>query len=233
MKLIIIGCEYSGMITLAVAINDFLREQTGTDFRIIHDHWKIPHTSGHLPFDTSHFLNEEEQARGARSQSKAQRDDAAPQPLLPHSPGAYRRQHSPGRLPLRRWHIRGPLIRVRQACRARISGGDPGYGPAAPQDRRRCDPKTHARVATSSGCASRDRHRVHTGPVRRGVQGLHVQPQVRPRHQHGDRRRDHGRICTRDPVPPERGRSFANTGPQGVGERLNKYRLARATEKTQ
>jgi hypothetical protein len=62
MKLLIIGCEYSGTTTLAVAINDWLREQTGTDFRIIHDHWKIPHTSGHLPFDTSHFLNEEEQA---------------------------------------------------------------------------------------------------------------------------------------------------------------------------
>ena len=62
MKLIIIGCEYSGTTTLAVAINDWLREQTGTDFRIIHDHWKIPYTSGHLPFDTSHLLNEEEQA---------------------------------------------------------------------------------------------------------------------------------------------------------------------------
>ena len=62
MKLIIIGCEYSGTTTLAAAINDWLREQTGTDFRIIHDHWKLPHTSGHLPFDTSHFLNEEEQA---------------------------------------------------------------------------------------------------------------------------------------------------------------------------
>ena len=66
MKLIIIGYEYSGTTTLAVAINDFLREQAGTDFRIIHDHWKILHTSGHLPFDTLHFLNEEEQARGAR-----------------------------------------------------------------------------------------------------------------------------------------------------------------------
>ena len=62
MKLIIIGCEYSGTTTLAVAANDWLREQTGTDFRIIHDHWKIPHTSGHLPGDTSHFLTEPEQA---------------------------------------------------------------------------------------------------------------------------------------------------------------------------
>ena len=62
MKLIIIGCEYTGTTTLASAVNDWLKEQTGTDFRIIHDHWKLPDTSGHLPFDTSHFLDEEEQA---------------------------------------------------------------------------------------------------------------------------------------------------------------------------
>ena len=62
MKLILMGCEYSGTTTLAVAINNWLRKRTGSDFRLIHDHWKIPHTSGHLPNDTSHFLTEEEQA---------------------------------------------------------------------------------------------------------------------------------------------------------------------------
>ena len=63
MKLILIGCEYSGTTTLALAVNDWMRETTGTGFRIIHDHWKIPHTSGHLPNDTSHFLTEEEQSQ--------------------------------------------------------------------------------------------------------------------------------------------------------------------------
>ena len=61
MKLILIGCEYAGTTTLALAIDEWMQETTGTGFRIIHDHWKIPHTSGHLPTDTSHFLDEEEQ----------------------------------------------------------------------------------------------------------------------------------------------------------------------------
>ena len=61
MKLILIGCEYSGTTTLALAINEWMRETTGRGFGIIHDHWKIPHTSGHLPTDTVSFLSEEEQ----------------------------------------------------------------------------------------------------------------------------------------------------------------------------
>ena len=61
MKIVIIGCEYAGTTTLAHAINDWAGEAMGRDFRIIHDHWKIPHTSGHEPTDTSHFLNDEEQ----------------------------------------------------------------------------------------------------------------------------------------------------------------------------
>ena len=60
MKLMLIGCEYSGTTTLALAINDWLRSETGTDFGIIHDHWKIPHTSGHAPTDTAHFLTDGE-----------------------------------------------------------------------------------------------------------------------------------------------------------------------------
>ena len=63
MKLILAGCEYSGTTTLALAVNEWMKETTGTDSRLIHDHWKIPHTSGHLPNDISHFLTKEEQAQ--------------------------------------------------------------------------------------------------------------------------------------------------------------------------
>ena len=63
MKLILVGCEYSGTTTLALAVNEWMKETTGSDSRLIHDHWKIPHTSGHLPNDISHFLTEEEQAQ--------------------------------------------------------------------------------------------------------------------------------------------------------------------------
>ena len=61
MKLVLIGCEYSGTTTVALAINEWMRQTTGTDFPLIHDHWKLPHTSGHLPDDKAHFLTVEEQ----------------------------------------------------------------------------------------------------------------------------------------------------------------------------
>jgi hypothetical protein len=63
MKLILVGCEYSGTTTLALRINGWLTDLTGAGFRLIHDHWKIPHTSGHLPEDTDNFLTPEEQAQ--------------------------------------------------------------------------------------------------------------------------------------------------------------------------
>ena len=56
MKLILVGCEYSGTTTLALRIDRWLKGLTGDGFRLIHDHWKIPHTSGHLPEDTTNFL---------------------------------------------------------------------------------------------------------------------------------------------------------------------------------
>ena len=63
MKLILVGCEYSGTTTLALRIDRWLKGLTGDGFRLIHDHWKIPHTSGHLPEDTANFLTPEEQAQ--------------------------------------------------------------------------------------------------------------------------------------------------------------------------
>lgn len=63
MKLILVGCEYSGTTTLALGVDEWLQGLTGSGFRLIHDHWKIPHTSGHLPGDTAHFLTPEEQTQ--------------------------------------------------------------------------------------------------------------------------------------------------------------------------
>ena len=53
MRLIIAGCEYSGTSTLAFAIDDWLYEKMGVRFPLIHDHWKIPDTSGHPQPDMS------------------------------------------------------------------------------------------------------------------------------------------------------------------------------------
>ena len=52
MRVILVGCEYVGTTTLAHAIDDWLFENMGVRFSLIHDHWKIPHTSGH-PDDSS------------------------------------------------------------------------------------------------------------------------------------------------------------------------------------
>ena len=49
MRLILAGCEYSGTTTLSNAIDDWLNEKMGVRFSLIHDHWKIPHTTGHPP----------------------------------------------------------------------------------------------------------------------------------------------------------------------------------------
>lgn len=61
MKLMLIGCEYSGTTTLALAVNNWAKKALGRDFGIIHDHWKIPHISGHEPTESSLFLTEMEQ----------------------------------------------------------------------------------------------------------------------------------------------------------------------------
>ena len=47
MKLLIVGCEYSGTTTLAHAIRDWFESITGTRIRLVHDHFKIPFTIGH------------------------------------------------------------------------------------------------------------------------------------------------------------------------------------------
>jgi hypothetical protein len=52
MRVILVGCEYVGTTTLAHAIDDWLDANMGVRFSLIHDHWKIPHTSGH-PDDTT------------------------------------------------------------------------------------------------------------------------------------------------------------------------------------
>ena len=53
MRLLLAGCEYSGTSTVAHAIDDWMSENMGTRFSLIHAHWKIPHTSGHPDNTTS------------------------------------------------------------------------------------------------------------------------------------------------------------------------------------
>ena len=61
MKILLVGCEYSGTTTLAKAIFKWGEEQMGAEFGLFHDHWKIPNTSGHTPEDEASRLTDEEQ----------------------------------------------------------------------------------------------------------------------------------------------------------------------------
>ena len=60
MKMILAGIEYVGTTTLANMLSDWKKKTTGEPFYmdLIHDHSKLPHTSGH-PDDTT--LEEQEQ----------------------------------------------------------------------------------------------------------------------------------------------------------------------------
>lgn len=51
MRLIIAGCEYSGTSAFAFGLDDWLFDNMGTRFPLIHDHWKLPDTSGHPQAD--------------------------------------------------------------------------------------------------------------------------------------------------------------------------------------
>jgi len=60
MKLLLIGCEYAGTTTLAKAILRWGEDKMGAYFGLIHDHWKVPHVTGHWPIDTDAFPTAEE-----------------------------------------------------------------------------------------------------------------------------------------------------------------------------
>ena len=61
MKLLLIGCEYAGTTTLAKGILRWGEADMGAYFGLIHDHWKVPHVTGHWPIDTDAFPSAEEQ----------------------------------------------------------------------------------------------------------------------------------------------------------------------------
>ena len=44
MRLIMVGCEYSGTSTLGYLIGRWVKENLGDEFGF-HDHWQIPHVS--------------------------------------------------------------------------------------------------------------------------------------------------------------------------------------------
>ena len=63
MRVILIGCEYAGTTTLADGIQRWSHEVMGegNGLRAFHDHWKIPHVSGHPGLDDENLFTPEEQ----------------------------------------------------------------------------------------------------------------------------------------------------------------------------
>ena len=47
MKIVMIGCEYTGVSTLASAVYNWSHQVMDKGIPIVHDHWKVPQTWGH------------------------------------------------------------------------------------------------------------------------------------------------------------------------------------------
>lgn len=65
MRVIIIGCEYSGTTTLAFRIREWIHSEIGGHVNLVHDHFKIPYTVTHQdeysPIPPDFTLEEQEQ----------------------------------------------------------------------------------------------------------------------------------------------------------------------------
>ena len=73
MRVIIIGCEYTGTTTLGYGIQEWAtRNIGGIEFGLVHDHWKIPHTINH-PSDMTEEEQEQYMALSPRIKEAAQR----------------------------------------------------------------------------------------------------------------------------------------------------------------
>jgi hypothetical protein len=62
MRLILTGCEYSGTTTLGNVISDWALNALGSRGGF-HDHWKIPHISGHPPHETAVTMPTEDEKK--------------------------------------------------------------------------------------------------------------------------------------------------------------------------
>ena len=187
MRLILIGCEYSGGSTMSRAISEWLlRERAGTAVRI-HDHWVYPNIADQGPFHVLHPGSRRYRPGGMALQSSGQlrqrgavggvgvrREGAeavaagaasANHGLAAHAPhgdrGGRFGQH-PGRPPLRGGGVRPPVLRVRpgQLFRTAAAGRGSGTGrswSSLPRPSWCCSGRLRRRYG--SGCAR------HHGPM--------------------------------------------------------------------
>ena len=82
MRVIIIGCEYSGTTTLGYNISRWGTETMGEGFGLVHDHWKIPHVINH-PSDMTEKEQQDYLSLSTRVKEAAQRHN-----LYYHTPSS-------------------------------------------------------------------------------------------------------------------------------------------------
>ena len=85
MRLIFVGCEYSGTTTLANSMGDWMFRAFGQRSGL-HDHWKIPHISGHPPHEIRVTLPTEEEKKQVLSASPVVKELLMRYALYYHTP---------------------------------------------------------------------------------------------------------------------------------------------------
>jgi len=84
MRLVIIGCEYSGTTTLATAICKWAEDIMGGKFEF-HDHWKFPHI-GFDPLDHSALVFNEQEQKEIMALGPVMKEMMARYNLVGHEP---------------------------------------------------------------------------------------------------------------------------------------------------
>ena len=87
MRIAVIGCEYTGTTTLGNAIYDWSVDTLGRKL-MLHDHWKMPHISGHPPHETNLTLLTEEEKRQVQQASPAVAELLMRYALYYHTPSS-------------------------------------------------------------------------------------------------------------------------------------------------
>ena len=76
MRIAVIGCEYTGTPTLGNAIYDWSVDTLGRKL-MLHDHWKMPHISGHPPHETNLTLLTDKEKRQVHHTPSSLTEDPA------------------------------------------------------------------------------------------------------------------------------------------------------------
>ena len=197
MYLILIGCEYAGTTTLAHAINEWAQESLGTEFKLIHDHYKLPDTKPHGPELTPEDIAAFQQL-SPRLTEVIQRHN-----LYYHTPWASGSNEN----------FMGIGLYFEELVYATKYYGYGGRG----QDGARRDPPAHGGKPASLSRRAHRRCRAHHPALRRRVRSLAHTSEIQAGHINRDRSRVRGRFRRQHPALLDRKRTVAAGTAPGKG----------------